>query len=50
MTEDRLAEIDVEVEEICEAAAEFAASSPEPPASALYEHVFTERYPSDPHA
>ncbi len=49
-SEDRLAEIDAEVEEICEAAVEFAASSAEPPESALYEHVFNARYPSDPHA
>ncbi len=49
-TEERLAEIDAEIEEICETAAEFAASSPEPPASALYDYVFAERYPSDPHA
>jgi pyruvate dehydrogenase E1 component alpha subunit len=48
--EDRLQEIEDEIDRICEEAVEFATSSPEPPLSALYDHVFCERHPSDPHA
>jgi TPP-dependent pyruvate/acetoin dehydrogenase alpha subunit len=48
--EERLQEIEDEIDRICEAAVEFATSSPEPPLSALYDHVFSEPHPSDPHA
>jgi pyruvate dehydrogenase E1 component alpha subunit len=48
--EARLAELEAEIEDICEDAVQFAESSPQPPLSALYDHVFSERHPSDPHA
>jgi pyruvate dehydrogenase E1 component alpha subunit len=46
----RLAEIEREIDDVCEDAVSFADSSAAPPLSALYEDVFAERYPSDPHA
>jgi len=48
--EDRLREIEREIEELTEEAVRFAEESPEPPISALYEHVHAERFESDPHA
>jgi pyruvate dehydrogenase E1 component alpha subunit len=49
-SEERLAEIEREIEQTCDEAVAFADStSPASPGS-LYEHVFSERYPSDPHA
>ena len=49
-TEERLREIDREIERTVEEAVAFADASPDPAASALYDDVFAERYPSDPHA
>ena len=49
-TEERLAELDREIERSVEEAVAFAEASPDPDPSVLYEHVFAERYPSDPHA
>ncbi len=49
-TEERLAEMDRDIEAICEEAVRFAEESPDPPLSALYEDVYAEHYPSDPHA
>ena len=49
-TEARLAEIEREIEALTEEAVRFADASPEPDLSALYDDVFVERYPSDPHA
>ncbi len=49
-TEERLAEIDREIERGVEEAVAFAEASPDPEPASLYEHVFAERYPSDPHA
>jgi TPP-dependent pyruvate/acetoin dehydrogenase alpha subunit len=49
-SEEQLRALDREIEELCEAAVRFAEESPDPPLSELTEHVFTERYPSDPHA
>jgi pyruvate dehydrogenase E1 component alpha subunit len=48
--EARLQEMDREIEQITEKAVAFAEQSPEPPLSALYDHVFAERFPGDPHA
>jgi len=48
--EARLAEIDREIEEICEAAVRFAEESPDPAPAALYEGIYSEPHPSDPHA
>jgi len=45
----RLKEIEVEVEDVCEDAVQFALDSPDPEPSALYEDMFKERYPGDPH-
>ncbi|MCI0547710.1 MAG: thiamine pyrophosphate-dependent enzyme, partial [Candidatus Rokubacteria bacterium] len=50
ITEERLRQIDREIEDVCEDAVAFAEASPEAPLSALTEGVFAERYPSDPHA
>jgi pyruvate dehydrogenase E1 component alpha subunit len=50
VSEPRLQEIAREIEAICEDAVAFAEQSPTPPPEALYEDVFAERYPSDPHA
>ena len=50
VSEERLAEMEHEIEDICEEAVAFADQSPAPSASALFEGVFAERYPSDPHA
>ncbi len=50
LSEEKLAEIDREIEALCEEAVQFAETSPDPPLSDLYEGVFAERYPSDPHA
>ena len=49
-TEERLAEIDREIERTVEEAVAFADASPDPAPSALYEDVYAERHPSDPHA
>jgi pyruvate dehydrogenase E1 component alpha subunit len=49
-SEARLAELEREVEQLTEAAVAFAEASPEPPLASLYEHVFAERFPGDPHA
>jgi pyruvate dehydrogenase E1 component alpha subunit len=49
-TEERLAELDREIERSVEEAVAFAEASPDPDPSTLYDHVFAERYPSDPHA
>jgi pyruvate dehydrogenase E1 component alpha subunit len=48
--EDRLREIEAEIEEAVEKAVAFAEQSPEPPLAALYEDMFVERHPGDPHA
>ncbi len=50
VSEERLAEMEREIEDICEEAVAFADQSPAPSASALFEGVFAEHYPSDPHA
>ena len=50
VTEGQLADIDRETEKVTEAAVAFAESSPAPPLSALYDHVFAETFPGDPHA
>ncbi len=50
ITPERLTEFDRETEALCEEAVRFAEESPEPDLSSLYEDVFVERYPSDPHA
>jgi pyruvate dehydrogenase E1 component alpha subunit len=49
-TEERLREIEAEVEQGVEQAVAFAEASPEPSAAALYEDMFVERHPGDPHA
>jgi len=48
--EKRLKAIEVEVEDVCEEAVQFALDSPDPDPAALYEHMFKERFPGDPHA
>lgn len=50
LSEERLERINQQIEDLCEDAVRFADESPEPPLSALTEDVFSERYPSDPHA
>jgi pyruvate dehydrogenase E1 component alpha subunit len=50
VTQERLQELEHEIEDLCEDAVTFAEASPEPPESALTEDVFAERYESDPHA
>ena len=50
VTEERIQEIERETEVIVEEALQFAIESPPPPLSSLYDHVFAERFPSDPHA
>lgn len=50
VTPENLEEMDREIEDLCEEAVRFAEESPEPPLASLYEDVFVERYPSDPHA
>ena len=37
------------VERLCQEAVDFAESSPDPEVSDLYDHVFSERCPGDPH-
>ena len=49
-SEERLTQIDQKIEDICEAAVQYADESSHPPLSELYEDVFAERYPSDPRA
>jgi pyruvate dehydrogenase E1 component alpha subunit len=49
-SEERLAEMEREVEAICDEAVAWADGSPEPPLSALTEDLFAERFASDPHA
>ena len=49
-TEERLAELDRDIEALCEDAVRYAEESPDPPLSALYEDVYGESYPSDAHA
>jgi pyruvate dehydrogenase E1 component alpha subunit len=49
-TEERLREIEAEVEQVVEQAVAFADASPEPPPAALFEDMFVERHPGDPHA
>jgi pyruvate dehydrogenase E1 component alpha subunit len=49
-TEERLREIEAEVEQGVEQAVAFAEASPEPSSAALYEDMFVERHPGDPHA
>jgi pyruvate dehydrogenase E1 component alpha subunit len=48
--EARLKEIEIEVEDVCEDAVQFALDSPDPEPGALYEDMFKERFPGDPHA
>lgn len=48
--EDRLQEIEHEVEDVCEDAVQFALDAPDPEPQALYEDMFKESYPGDPHA
>jgi pyruvate dehydrogenase E1 component alpha subunit len=48
--ESRLQEIEVEIEDVCEDAVQFALDSPDPEPAALYEDMFKESYPGDPHA
>ena len=48
--EARLTAIEHEVEDICEEAVRFADQSPPPDLSALYDDIFADRHPSDPHA
>jgi TPP-dependent pyruvate/acetoin dehydrogenase alpha subunit len=43
-------EIEREIERTVEEAVAFADASPDPSVAALYEDVFAEHYPSDPHA
>ncbi len=50
LTDARLAEIEQETDQLTEAAVAFAEASPDPPLHALYEHVFAEAFPGDPHA
>jgi pyruvate dehydrogenase E1 component alpha subunit len=50
LTQERLAELEREVDDVCEEAVAFASESPVPPVSTLYEDVYNETYPSDPHA
>jgi len=50
LDEARLQEMDREIELVTEKAVAFAEQSPDPPLSALYDHVFAERFPGDPHA
>jgi pyruvate dehydrogenase E1 component alpha subunit len=50
LDEARLQEMDREIEQVTEKAVAFAEQSPDPPLSALYDHVFAERFPGDPHA
>jgi pyruvate dehydrogenase E1 component alpha subunit len=50
LTQERLDEMDRQAEDLCEEAVRFADESPEPAASELYDHVFAQRHPSDPHA
>jgi pyruvate dehydrogenase E1 component alpha subunit len=49
-SEERLREIEREIEGITEDAVAFAEASPEPAPSALYDDMFAERFASDPHA
>jgi pyruvate dehydrogenase E1 component alpha subunit len=49
-SEERLREIEREIERMVEEAVAFADASPDPPVSSLYDDVYAERYPSDPHA
>lgn len=46
----KLDEIEHEIEDICEDAVQFALDSPDPEPQALYEDMFKESYPGDPHA
>jgi len=46
----RFEAIEHEVEDVCEDAIRFAEESPDPDWTALYEDMFKERFPSDPHA
>ena len=48
--EAKIQEIEVEVEDVCEDAVQFALDSPDPEPGALYEDMFKESYPGDPHA
>ncbi len=50
VTQERLDEMEREIEAQVEEAVRFADESPEPGPEMLYEHMFRERYPSDPHA
>jgi pyruvate dehydrogenase E1 component alpha subunit len=50
LSQERLDELEREVEAEVEDAVRFADESPEPGPETLYEHMFQERYPSDPHA
>ncbi len=50
LSEERLQEFEREVERIAEDAVTFAEESPDPPPSALVEHMFAESHASDPHA
>jgi len=49
-TPERLQALEREMEDICEDAVRFADESPAPPESSLYEELFVERFPGDPHA
>jgi pyruvate dehydrogenase E1 component alpha subunit len=48
--EKKLREIETEIEDVCEDAVQFALESPEPEPQALYEDMFKESFPGDPHA
>ncbi len=50
VTEERLRQLDREIEALCEDAVRFAEESPEPDLSALSEDLYVNRFPSDPHA
>lgn len=50
VTQERLDAMEREVEQIVEEAVAFADESPAPPLEALYEDMFHDRFPSDPHA
>ncbi len=50
LSEERIAEIEREMEDVCEEAVAFADQSPAPPESALFDDVYAQTFPSDPHA
>ena len=50
LSEEQLQELDHEIEARCEQSVQFAEQSEEPALETLYEDIFAERYPGDPHA